>query len=133
MGSEFANEDLSSQEVEKYTYKFIKEDSVNGSSCSLVERYPVDKNSGYVKQQVWFNKANYRVEKIDYYDRKNTLLKTLTYTGYKLYEGKYWRSLNMKMVNHQNGKQTTLKFSKYVFGVDLTEDDFTSNRLQRIR
>jgi outer membrane lipoprotein-sorting protein len=99
----------------------------------LIERYPVDKYSGYVRQQVWINKANYRIEKINYYDRKNTLLKTLTYTDYKLYAGKYWRPLTMEMVNQQNGKQTILKFSQYLFGINLTQDDFTPNRLKRIR
>ena len=133
MGSEFAYEDLSSQEVEKYTYKFIKEESYNGDLCYLIERYPVDKHSGYTRQQVWYNKSNFRIEKIDYYDRKNTTLKTLNYTNYKLFEANYWRPLTMKMVNHQNGKQTILKFSKYIFGVDITEGDFTPNRLKRTR
>jgi hypothetical protein len=31
MGSELAFEDLSSQEVEKYTYKFIKKENLNGT------------------------------------------------------------------------------------------------------
>src|SRR5210317_1773466 len=45
MGSEFAYEDLSSQEVEKYKYKYIKDEKVNGVDCFLIERYPVDKDS----------------------------------------------------------------------------------------
>lgn len=47
MGSEFAYEDLSSDEVEKYTYKFLKEDAFNGEKVLLVEQYPVDPKSGY--------------------------------------------------------------------------------------
>src|SRR5215217_1707573 len=121
MGSEFAYEDVSSQEVEKFTYKYIGSSKANEQECLLVERYPVDKNSGYHRQQVWFNKANYRVEKIDYYDRKDVLIKTLTYRGYNLYKQKFWRPDEMRMYNHQTGKQTITRFSYYQFGVNLSE------------
>lgn len=132
MGSEFAYEDLSSQEVEKYTYKFIKDDKVNGMDCFLMERYPVDKNSGYTKQQVWLDKAEYRVQKVDYYDRKGQLLKTFTPAGYKKYLGKYWRADKMNMVNHQNGKSTELIWSNYKFKNGLKDSDFTRTRLTQV-
>jgi outer membrane lipoprotein-sorting protein len=131
MGSEFAYEDLSSQEVEKYTYKFIKEDNINGNPGLVVERYPVDPKSGYSKQVVWYNKNNYRVEKIDYYDRKNALLKTLNYSGYHQYLGKHWRATEMAMENHQTGKKTRLIFENYRFKTGLSDKDFTQNSLAR--
>jgi hypothetical protein len=61
MGSEFAYEDLSSQEVEKYTYKFLKEENLNGVDTYSVERDPVDPKSGYTRQIAWYNKDNYRL------------------------------------------------------------------------
>jgi len=131
MGSEFAYEDLSSQEVEKYTYKFIKEENINGVDAFVVERYPVDPKSGYKKQVVWYNKNNYRAEKIDFYDRKNALLKTLSYTGYQIYLDKHWRADEFLMVNHQTGKKTRLKFEGYQFKTGLSEVDFTQNSLKR--
>lgn len=131
MGSEFAYEDLSSQEVEKYTYNFIKEEKVNGVDAYVVERFPTDSKSGYTRQIVWYNKDNYRLEKIDFYDRKNSLLKTLNYSGYQLYLDKFWRADEFLMVNHQSNKQTQLKFNDYKFKTGLTEDDFTQNSLKR--
>ncbi len=131
MGSEFAYEDLSSQEIEKYTYKFLKEDLINGNQFYVVERFPVDEKSGYTRQVVWYNKSNYRVEKIDFYDRKDELLKTLTYHGYKLYLNKHWRADEMLMVNHQTGKKTTLVFQDYQFKTGLSEEDFSQNSLVR--
>ena len=77
MGSEFAYEDISSQEVDKYTYKYIKDETINGIDCFIIERYPAYEHSGYKRQIVWINKQEYRPEKIDFYDRKNALLKTL--------------------------------------------------------
>ena len=131
MGSEFAYEDLSSQEVEKYSYKFLREETVNGVTTYVVERNPVDPKSGYARQVVWYNKENYRLEKTDFYDRKNALLKTLTYSGYKVYKEKYWRAGQMDMVNHQTGKKTRLLFENYVFDLGFTDNDFSQNSLRR--
>ena len=77
MGSEFAYEDLSSQEVEKYNYKHLRDETFDGKDCYVVERIPMDKYSGYTKQVAWIDKAEYRALKIDFYDRKKSLLKTL--------------------------------------------------------
>ncbi len=134
MGSEFAYEDISSQEVEKYTYKWIRDEVYDGQECFVIERYPVDKkNSGYTRQVVWRDKNEYRVLKIEYYDRKNSLLKTLTCNGYHKYPGRFWRADEIDMVNHQNGKSTKLIWSNYKFRVGLIKKDFNKNSLKRAR
>lgn len=133
MGSEFAYEDIASQEVEKYTYQFIGEESFEGKAALLIERYPVDKNSGYTRQQVWVDKERYIPLKVDYYDRKNTLLKTLVFRGYQAYLGQYWRADQMYMENHQTGKSTLLSWEKYEFRTGLTDGDFNKNSLERAR
>ncbi len=46
LGSEFAYEDFSSQEVDKYTYRYLRDEEYEGMLCFVLERYPVDKNSG---------------------------------------------------------------------------------------
>jgi hypothetical protein len=100
----------------------------------VVERYLVDqKNSGYTRQVSWIDKSEYRQWKVEYYDRKNSLLKTLTFKEYQQYLGKYWRADQMYMVNHQNGKSTDLVWSNYKFQVGLKTRDFTKNSLKRVR
>ncbi len=133
MGSEFAYEDLSSQEVEKYTYKYLHDESVNGLDCFVIERDPVDTFSGYTRQVVWIDKEEYRPQKIDYYDRKNSLLKTLIFGDYRQFLDRYWRSHDMQMENHQTGKSTRLTWSDYEFKTGLTERDFDRNSLNRVR
>lgn len=133
MGSEFAYEDLSSQEVEKYTYKYLRDETLNGIDCFVVERYPVDKNSGYKRQVGWVNKAEYRSEKIVFYDRKDSLLKTLTFSGYQQYLNQYWRADELLMVNHQTGKSTLLSWSDYKFKTGLKDKDFSRNSLKRAK
>lgn len=133
MGSEFAYEDISSQEVEKYTYKYIKDENINGMDCYVIERYPAYEHSGYTRQVAWINKQEYRPEKIVFYDRKNALLKTLEYSEYNQYLGQFWRANKMYMENHQTGKTTLLTWKNYRFKTGLDDKDFTQNSLKRAR
>ncbi|NQZ27182.1 MAG: outer membrane lipoprotein-sorting protein [Colwellia sp.] len=133
MGSEFAFEDLSSFEVEKYSYKYLGVEELNGLTNFKVEQYPVDENSGYTRRIVWLDTLEYRIHKIDFYDRKNSLLKTLTFSDYKQYLAKHWRADNQEMINHQNGKSTELKWTNYDFKTGLTDSDFNRNSLKRAR
>lgn len=133
MGSEFSFEDLTSFEIEKYTYKYIKDETINGVDCFVVEQYPKDKYSGYTKRVVWIDKAEYRNYKVEFYDRKKSLLKTLTLSDYNKYLDKYWRASKLSMVNHQSGKSTDLTWSDYQFQKGLDEKDFNKNALKRAR
>lgn len=133
MGSEFAYEDITSQEVDKYTYKFLRDDTLDGMDVFVFERYPVDEKSGYTRQIIWLDKEHYKERKIEYYDRKNALLKTLTFTDYNQYLDKFWRAHEMYMVNHQTGKSTTLEQNNYQFQTGLTDRDFDKNSLKRAR
>ncbi len=134
MGSEFAYEDIASQETEKYTYKHLREEKYQGQLCFVGESYPVDiKNSGYTKRISWVDTTEYRLMKVEFYDRKASLLKTLTASGYQQYLDTYWRADTMNMVNHQTGKSTTLVWNNYVFQTGLTANDFNSTSLKRVR
>ncbi len=133
MGSEFAYEDITSQEVEKYTYKYLRDDSFDGMDVFVFERYPVDEKSGYTRQIIWMDKEHYKERKIEFYDRKDTLLKTLLFTDYHQYQERFWRAHEMYMENHQTGKSTRLLQSNYKYNTGLSERDFDKNSLKRAR
>jgi len=133
LGSEFAFEDIGSQEVEKFTYKYLRDEVYNGLDSFVIERDPIDRFSGYTRQVVWIDKAEYRYQKIDFYDRKNVLLKTLEYNKYQQYLNQYWRSDEMYMVNHQTGKTTKLLWSNYRFRNGFKDSDFDRSSLKRAR
>ena len=133
MGSEFAFEDLSSQEVEKYSYKYLRDEPCGSYQCYVIERTPAYEYSGYTRQIVWIDKEAYRMVKVDFFDRKNDPLKTLQASDYQQYLGHYWRPGKMEMVNHQNGKSTLLEWTNYQFKTGLDDSDFNAQRLKRIR
>lgn len=133
MGSQFAYEDLSSFEVDKYSYKYIRDEKLGDIDSFVIENYPLYEYSGYSKQVAWIDKTRYIPIKIEYFDRKNSLLKTLILSNYTQYDNKYWRALEQRMVNHQNGKTTLLSFNEYKLNSGLKDSDFNRNSLKRSR
>lgn len=133
LGSEFSFEDLSSFEIEKFSFNFIRDEDINGQAGVVIEMDPIDKYSGYSRSQAWVDTEHYRVHKIVFYDRRDTLLKTLTISDYKLYKDKYWRADKQSMVNHKTGKSTDIVINNLSFDVGLDENDFSEKRLKRAR
>lgn len=133
MGSEFSFEDLSSFELDKYQYKYIGDEMVDGQNVFVVESTPTYKHSGYTRLVNYIDQKEYRILKTKYYDRKNALLKTLTNTNYKQFLDKFWRAHKMTMENHLKGTSTILEWSDYEFKTGVDERDFNKNALKRIR
>ena len=133
VGSEFAFEDFTSTELNKYSYKWLRSEACGEFTCDVVERYPRYENSGYTRQIAWIDQSVYQVRKLDFYDRKNALLKTLEFNDYREYQDEIWRSHVFNMKNHQTGKSTELVYSDYQFKTGLTENDFVKGVLKRVK
>jgi len=133
MGSEYAYEDLASQEVDKYSYKYIRDDVYEGRKVFVVERYPAYEHSGYTKQIGYIDQEMYQPLKMVFFDRKSAKLKTLLFQDYRLHLNKYWRANKMRMENHQNGKSTDLVWSNIQFRNGYNEKDFNKNSLKQAR
>jgi outer membrane lipoprotein-sorting protein len=133
MGSEFAFEDMSSFEIEKYKFRYLRDETFEGQVSFVLEQIPIDKDSGYSKQIVWLDKKHYRLLKVEFYDRKDSLLKELVNYEYTLYLKKYWRPMRTEMFNEQNGKSTELVTHQLNFNTGLSDSDFNNGRLKNIR
>ncbi|WKD51566.1 outer membrane lipoprotein-sorting protein [Microbulbifer spongiae] len=133
VGSEFAYEDMTSQELERYTYKWLRDETVDDREAFVIERKPVYEYSGYHRQIVWLDKIMYQPLRLDYYDRKDSLLKVLTFEGYKQYLNGFWRPEKMLMENIQTGKKTLLIMNNYQFENGFNDRDFDRSALRRSR
>lgn len=132
VGSEFAFEDFTALELNKYDYTWLREEDADGATTDVIERRPRYDNSGYTRQVSWVDRDIYQVRKVEFYDRRGDLLKTLTLSDYREYDG-VWRSHTFEMVNHQTGKSTSLLYGDYTFGVGFEDSDFVKGRLTRLR
>jgi outer membrane lipoprotein-sorting protein len=133
MGSELAFEDMSSFELEKYQYRYLREEPCGELQCYVSEWVPAYEHSGYSRTELWHDQDEYRVQRIEYYDRAGKHLKTLLLSNYQLFDERFWRPLHYEMRNHKTGKVTLLDYSSIEFGVGLTARDFDQNSLKRAR
>jgi len=132
VGSEFAFEDFTSTELNKYSYVWLREEPCGDITCDVIERKPKYKYSGYTKQIAWIDQTDYQLRKVDFYDRRDSLFKTLRLQDYKNYDG-IWRPKRLHMSNHKNGKVTELVYSDFKFKVGLTDNDFVKGKLTQLR
>ena len=133
VGSEFAFEDIASWELEKYTYRYLRDEKLDEYDTFVVENTPVYEHSGYTRQIEWIDKTIYQPHRIDFYDRKNELLKTLIFSEYELHLDRFWKAGKLVMTNHQNGKSTELLRQNYKFRNNFNARDFSVNALKKLR
>ena len=133
VGSEFAFEDFTAIELNKFDYKYIGTDACGDLQCDVLERSPRYENSGYTKQIAWVDQTDFQIRKVEFYDRRGDLLKVLELKEYRQYENGVWRSHLLSMTNVQTNKQTDLIYGGYNFAAGLSEGDFVKGRLSRLR
>ncbi len=133
MGSEFSYEDMSSPEVEEYSYKYLRDEPCGNLTCTVTEQIPLEDKSGYSRKIVWQDTGELRTWKMELYDRKGSHLKTLTFSSYRQYLDKYWRADEQTMENHLTGASTVLKWTDFQFRNDLDASEFSQTALRRIR
>lgn len=132
VGSEFAFEDFTAIELNKFDYSYMGEVACGELTCDVLERTPRYENSGYTRQVSWVDQTDYQIRKVEFYDRRGDLLKVLDLKDYRNYDG-IWRAHTLSMSNVQTNKQTDLLYGDYVFGAGMAENDFVKGRLSRLR
>ena len=133
MGSEFSYEDLGAAEVEKFAYRFLRDERCGDLECSVTERIPVSPDSGYSHQLVWRDREEIRSMKVQFFDLRKEHLKTMILENYGKYLDRFWRAGKLTMTNHRTEKSTELLWSDFEFETDLELSDFTKTALKRIR
>lgn len=133
VGSEFAFEDFTALELNKFTYRYLRSEACGDLHCDVVERIPKYEHSGYTQQIAWVDQNVYQIRQVEFYDRRGALLKTLKLTDYQKHQDQYWRAHKLSMVNHRTGKSTDLLYSNFVFGQGAKDGDFVKGVLERLR
>ena len=133
MGSEFTYEDMSTPEVEEFSYRYLRDEPCGEFTCTVTEQVPLDEKSGYSRKVVWQDTVELRTWKVELFDRRNSHLKTLSFADYGLYLDQFWRAGEMTMVNHLTGKSTVLQWTNFRFRTSIDDSEFTQTALRRVR
>ncbi|NLE85772.1 MAG: outer membrane lipoprotein-sorting protein [Myxococcales bacterium] len=137
MGSEFSYADLNIPELSNYEYALVKEESVGGEACYVIEVKPktpaIGKDEGYSKKLYWVSKSKHAVLKGHFFDLQGKLLKELTAGDVKVLDAKKGRvrALRMEMKNVQNGRRSVFETQKVAFTPDTKDEYFTTAYLER--
>jgi outer membrane lipoprotein-sorting protein len=134
MGSEFTYEDFTAQPVAKFEVRLLREETLDGEPCYVLERTPgPGAASAYARHVAWLDKAHYRTLKVEYYNRAGQHQKTLRARDFKRYRNGQWRARELTMSNHLGGGTSVLEWSGIEFGNGYSERDFTVDALKRAR
>lgn len=131
-GSEFSYEDLVGHVLEKNDYEYLRDEPCPGDSsrkCHVNVQIPKAADSGYSRLVGWIDVEDYRAYKVEYFDRRNALIKTMVSSDFRLYKERYWRSHEVVMTNHQTGKSTVMEWQRYDFETPVPAVDLESYSL----
>jgi len=137
MGSDFTYSDMTSRNVDDYTYKIIKESKVGSDKVWLMEVLPKSEKTveetGYTKSVVFVRQDNFVIVRAINYIKAGKKTKYMQVKGLKQIDG-IWTATEMQMVTKKGKKvlhKTIFKFSDIKYNQDLDETLFTTRTLER--
>lgn len=135
MGSEFSFDDFGAQPPSRYTFEYLREETLNGMPCHVIERHPRSDRRGY--EVAWLDKERLLLQRVEYFDANGDKTRVLTVDGYKQYQGadgeSYWRATTLRMDNARTDAASVLRWSDIELGAGLRERDFDVAALARRR
>ena len=147
-GTEFTYEDLSNLDPREYEWRLLGEEDLerDGEKVPVyrLDARPTYADTGYSRLVVHINRTTWGQERIEYFDKSGTLLKTRESGDWKQFHDRFWRPQTFDMTTHQTGRRTVLVNEKQFVDVgrykssktgkprkNLSESIFTTRALQK--
>jgi outer membrane lipoprotein-sorting protein len=130
-GTDFSNDDISSssRNADLDVHTLLREENLNGSSCYVIESVPKDKSYQYSKMVQWIDKGNMVTVKIELYDKRSSLIKTLEITELREVQGRL-TPMATRMTTIAAGTSTTITVNDIKYDEPLAESVFTREFLK---
>jgi len=130
MGSDFTYDDMGNRDIEADNHKLLREETLNGHSCWVIESTPKETDEQYSKNIGWIRKDNFIAIKVEYYDKQGALMKVLEVDGVKKIDG-FWTATSMTMNNLQREHKTIISIESMEYNMPLDDNLFTVNSLEK--
>jgi len=130
MGSDFTYDDLGDRKLEDDTHKLLREETLDGKECYVVESLSKDEDYMYSKTLVWVNKSNFIGVKKEFYDEDEDLLKVLAIKKVEEISG-IWVITNSEMKNVQKNHRTTMVLNNVQINTGMSASKFTERMMMR--
>lgn len=130
MGSDFTYNDMSTRSVDEEQHKLLREETLDGHKCWVVQSIPNDKDEIYARRVTWIRQDCLMAVKGEYYDKLNKLHRRLTISNIEKVQG-FWTMHLMQMENVQTGHKTIIRMSNQRFNVKVSPNLFTVSKLEK--
>lgn len=130
MGSDFTYDDLGDRKLDADVHKLIKEETINGQACYVVESVSKDEDYMYSKTKTWIRKDNFVGMKKEFYDEDGELLKILTIKKVEKISG-FWIITQSEMKNIQKNHKTTIQLTNVKINTGVPASKFTERMMMR--
>jgi len=96
MGTDFTYEDMDPESIDNYAYRHVRSELLDGMECFIIEAVPADEKqrraSGYGRRLMWIRKDILFTVRIEYFDRRDKLIKTQVNSDLANVQGDVWRA-----------------------------------------
>lgn len=136
VGTDFSYGDVIGHKTTDWVHKLVKEDSVDGAACYLVESTPandtVRSNSGYSKRLSCIRKDNFVAARTEIWDLADQPLKRIRLSDIKpVGRDGHWQAMLSVAENLQTGHQTAIQLEAFKADQNVSEKLFTPQELDK--
>ena len=130
-GTDFSNDDISSanRNADLDTHTSLREESLNGSPCYVIQSVPKDSSYQYSKMIQWIDKETKVTMKIELYNKSGALAKLLEILKLEEVQGRL-SIMSTKMSTLADGTSTTLNVDIIKYDDPIPESVFTREFLK---
>ncbi|MDR0374387.1 MAG: outer membrane lipoprotein-sorting protein [Treponema sp.] len=131
MGTDFSYDDISalSRDTSLDTHTLLREETVNGAPCYVIQSVPKDNSYQYSKTISWIDKNKLLLYKSELYDRRGALIKVMESSGYKDVQGRLTAMQN-KVTTIAAGTSTSIYMEIVRYDDPIPESVFTTAYLE---
>ena len=130
MGSDFTYDDLGDRKLDADVHKLLREETLEGQACYVVESVSKDEDYMYSKTITWIRKDNFVGLKKEFYDEDGELLKVLKIKEVKKISG-FWVITHSEMNNVQNNHKTTIQLKDISINTGVPASKFSERMMTR--
>jgi len=131
MGTDFSYDDISSmdRELSIDTHTLLREETLNGKSCYVVQSVPKDNAYQYSKTITWIDKTGFLIYKSEMYNRRGEMVKLMEMSDFKDVQGRL-TPMQTKISTVGAGTSTTIYMEIIKYDDPIPEGVFTTAFLE---
>ena len=131
MGTDFSYDDISSmdRELSLDTHTLLREETLNGKACYVIQSIPKDTSYQYSKTITWIDKTGFLIYKSEMYNRRGELVKVMEMSDFKDVQGRL-TPMQTKISTAGAGTSTTIYMEIIKYDDPIPEAVFTTAYLE---